>query len=274
MAHSQALGHQPVLQNEPNTGEGHTIAMVKRSRLQWAIGGLGVVVACAGVAVLFTTDHNARSAFLLTLGLVLMLVAWFGGRIQLESFEILGAKARVRDVVKTRLELARASESTGADSVALHRQAAVLRELVGLYGLYEHVRGLEPAGPRRTAALDEIASRMQSAGAGAEFEAAEVIGWFHDGTDPLRVVALNLMLANAEYRDFLAVLETIGAPHSLFEQFYGLRLAEAMLPDLDPLHRRLLADAIERAGRKRRVKRDAPLMHISQNLLDRLGKQP
>ena len=47
-----------------------------------------------------------------------------------------------------------------------------------------------------------------------------------------------------------------------------------MLPDLDPLHRRLLADAIERAGRKRRFKRDAPLMHISQNLLDRLGNQP
>src|SRR5215213_186781 len=59
------------------------------------VGGPGVVVACAGVAVLFTTDHNARSAFLLTVGLVLMLVAWFGGRIQLEGFEILGARARV-----------------------------------------------------------------------------------------------------------------------------------------------------------------------------------
>jgi hypothetical protein len=47
-----------------------------------------------------------------------------------------------------------------------------------------------------------------------------------------------------------------------------------MLPGLDPLHRRLLADAIERAERKRRFKRDAPLMHISRNLLDRLGKQP
>ena len=253
--------------------------MRARHRLQgafrWVIGGLGAVTACAGVWVLFTTDHDARSAFLLTLALVLMLIAWFGGRIELEGFEILGAKARVRDVVKTRLELAKASKTgQNADSAALQRQAAVLQELVGLYGLYQHVRSVEPPGPGRTAALDEIAMRMRLAGAQAEFEAAEVIGWYNDGTDPLRVIALNLMLANEGYRDFLAVLKTIDAPHSLFEQFYGLLLAEAMVPDLDPLHRRLLADAITRARRKRRFKRDAPLMRVSQELLDRLGQPP
>jgi hypothetical protein len=59
-------------------------------------------------------------------------------------------------------------------------------------------------------------------------------------------------------------------PHSLFEQFYGLLLADAMLPDLDS-QRRLLADAITRARRKRRFKRDAPLMGVGQSLRDRLG---
>lgn len=234
---------------------------------RWIIGGLGVAAATAGVAVLFATEHEARSAFLLTLGLVLMLVAWFWGRVELEGFELLGAKARVRDVVKTRLELAKAS-----DSEQLHRQAAVLQELVGLYGLYEHVRHVERAGPRRTAVLDEVATRMRAAGAQAEFDPVDVIRWFHDGTDPLRVVALNLMLANEEYRDFLAVLEAIDAPHSLFEQYYGLLLAGAMLSDLDPLQRRLLGDAIARARRKRRFRRDEPLMGVSHNLLDRLGQ--
>ena len=112
---------------------------------------------------------------------------------------------------------------------------------------------------------------MRSAGGEAEFDRAEVIGWFHDGTDALRVIALNLMLANEDYRDFLAALETIDTPHSLFEQFYGLRLSEAMLPQLDPLQRRLLGDAIARATRKRRFRRDPPLMSLSHRILDRLG---
>jgi hypothetical protein len=229
-----------------------------------AIGG--------GVWVLFTTEHEARSAFLLALGSALVLIAWLGGRVEIEGFEILGAKARVRDVVKTRLELARTSEGDGAtDPAALRRQARLLQELVGLYGLYEHLRRVEPAGPQRTADLDELAARMRSAGAQAEFDAAEVIGWFHEGTDPLRIVALNLMRAKPEYRDFVAVLETIDAPHSLFEQFYGLLLAEAMLPDLDAFEQRLLRAALSRARRRRRFRRDAALMGLSGALLSRLG---
>jgi hypothetical protein len=119
------------------------------------------------------------------------------GRLQLEGFEILGAKARVRDVVKRRLELAESPvQGQPANPAALHRQAVVLQRLVGLYGLYEHIRRAEPPGPRRTAALDQLASRMQAAGREAEFDSAEVIVWFHQGTDALRVIALNLMLAN------------------------------------------------------------------------------
>jgi hypothetical protein len=224
----------------------------------------------AGVWILFTTEHEARSAFLLALGTALVLIAWLGGRIEIEGFEILGAKARVRDVVKTRLELARTTEGDAA-SDALRRQAKVLQDLVGLYGLYEHLRRVEPPGPQRTADLDVVASRMQSAGAQAEFDPAEVIGWFHEGTDPLRIVALNLMLANQDYRDFVAVLESIDEPHSLFEQFYGLLLADAMLPDLDAFQRRLLRDALTRARQRRRFRRDAPLMGLSGALLTRLG---
>jgi hypothetical protein len=48
------------------------------------------------------------------------------------------------------------------------------------------------------------------------------------------------MFADPAYRDFVTVLETIDAPGSLFEQYYGLRLAGQMLDQLDPLERRLL----------------------------------
>lgn len=234
---------------------------------RWVIGGLGVTAATAGVAVLFATEHEARGAFLLTLGLVLMLVAWFWGRVELEGFELLGAKARERDVVKTRLELAKAS-----DNEQLHRQAAVLQELVGLYGLYEHVRHVERAIPRRIAVLDQVAARMRAPGAQAEFDPVDVIRWYHDGTDPLPVIALNLMLANEEYRDFLAVLETIDAPHSLFEQY--LRAAARRRDAVGPRS----AAAAPAGGRDRpraaqaALRRDEPLMGVSHNLLDRLGQ--
>jgi len=36
---------------------------------------------------------------------------------------------------------------------------------------------------------------MHQAGSDADFDPAEVISCFHDGTDALRVIALNLMLA-------------------------------------------------------------------------------
>jgi hypothetical protein len=205
---------------------------------------------------------------------VLLLVALLRGRIQLEGFEILGAKVRVREVVKRRLELAASPEhGRSADAAALQSQAAVLQKLVGLYGLYAHIRRMEPPGPRRTKALDDLAQRMREAGSGAQFDPAEVIGWFREGTDALRVIALNLMLADEDYRDFLAVLETIDSPHSLFEQYYGLQVAAAMLPGLDDLHRRLLEDAITRARRKRRFRNDDPVRELGDHLLQRLDER-
>ena len=86
----------------------------------------------------------------------------------------------------------------------------------------------------------------------------------------MRVVALNLMLARAEYRDFLVVLEAVDKPRSLFEQFYGLELGRAMLPSLGWLERRLLAEAIKRARHKRRFRHDRWLMRLSDTILREL----
>jgi hypothetical protein len=231
-----------------------------------------VAALCGGVLLLFTSDHDARSAFLLTLGVALLVVAVLWGRVQLEGFEIFGAQVRVREVVKSRLEVAESGEGVGVkDRAALRRQALVLQELAGLYELYAHIRRVEPPGPQRTDVLEEVAERMRQAGGDAEFDAAEVMRWFRDGTDPLRIIALNLMLAREDYRDFLAVLEAIETPHSLFEQYYGLLLAEAMLPEPDPLRRRLLGDAITRARRKRRFRRDPDLPDLSLCILKALS---
>lgn len=233
---------------------------------------LGLVALVGGTVALFTIDNSAGSLFVITVGVVSILVAVLGGRIELESFEILGARIKVREVVRSRLELAASADVRGSDprSAGLREQALTLQKLVGLYDLYEYIRRTQPASDKRTAALDELATRMQAAGREVPFDPAEVSTWFHQGNDALRVIALNLMLARPECRDVLAVLKTIDEPRSLFEQFYGLQLARAMLPDLDRLERRLLADAIARAMRGRRFRRDVPLMALGDALLREL----
>jgi hypothetical protein len=245
-------------------------------RLSWlrpVAGFLGLAALTGGVVALFATDNGAGSLFLLTLGMVLVLVALLGTRVELESFEILGAKMKVREVVKSRLDLAQRAGTAGRDGagVEMREQAQALQTLVGLYDLYAYIRNTEPSSSRRTAALDELAQRMQDVGREVAFDPAEVSTWFHEGSDALRVVALNLMLARADCRDVLALLKTIEAPRSNFEQFYGLGLGLKMLDDLDELERRLLADAIRRAQRKRRFRRDGPLMRLGNHILAQLG---
>jgi hypothetical protein len=238
-----------------------------------AAASLGVVVFAAGAVALFTIDNSAGSLFLLTVGVVFVLAALLGERIEVESFELLGARVKVRDVVESRLKLAdiaSASPQEGAGG-ELRDQARALQRLVGLYDLYSYIRRTEPFGQRRTAALDELATQMQEVGSDVEFDPAEVSRWFHEGTDALRVVALNLMIAREECREFTAVLRSVDAPKSNFEQFYGLVLASKMLPKLDEIETWVLGDAIGRALRKRRFQRDRDLMRLSTDILSELN---
>ena len=228
-----------------------------------------------GVVALFTIENSAGSLFLVTLGIVLLLIVFLGGRIQLESFEVLGAKIKVREVVRSRLQLAQMAGAgeEGGRAGGVREQALTLQKLVALYDLYEYIRRTQPFSDQRTEALDELADRMQAAGREVQFAPADVSTWFHQGDDPLRVVAVNLMLAREECRDFLAVLKTVDEPRSNFEQYYGLLLGQEMLPRLDRFERQLLADAIARAQRTRRFRRDEDLMRRSEALLAELNKE-
>jgi hypothetical protein len=103
-------------------------AFVRRGlwlRLVAAFGGAAAII--GGALALFTTENSAGGVFLLTLGLVLVLIAWLGPRVELEAFEVLGAKIRIREVVARRLQLAdtvAAAGPGGPDRDALRRQAA------------------------------------------------------------------------------------------------------------------------------------------------------
>jgi hypothetical protein len=229
----------------------------------------GAVVFVVGVIALFTTDNSAGSLFLITSGVVLFLGGLLGDRIRLESLELLGARIHVEDVVRGRLQLAD-SDAAAGDDAGIRAQALTLQKLGSLYDLYRYIRETQSYSDQRTRDLDQLAVQMQAAGREAEFDPADVSTWFHQGDDALRVVSLNLMLARTEYRDFLAVLKTVDAPRSNFEQYYGLKLASAMLPELDSLQKRLLTSAITRAQRTWRFRRDRSLMRLSTAVLGKL----
>jgi hypothetical protein len=233
---------------------------------------LGLIAFAGGATALFTIDNSAGSVFLLTLGLSLLLVALLGGRIQIESFGILGTSIKVPDVVNSRLRLAQLSDSPGAAERAalLGEQALTLQRLIRLYDLYGYIRRNEPASDHRTRDLDQVVARMQETGRAASFNPAEVSTWFHEGDDALRVVALNLMLARPEYEDFLAVLNALDEPRSLFEQYYGLTLGREMLPRLDRVERDVLRKTIMRAQQKRRFRRDLALVNLGEATLRQL----
>jgi hypothetical protein len=206
-------------------------------------------------------------------GMVLLLVVALGHRIQVESFELLGARVKVRDLVNDRVRLAElaGSEGKGDRSDAIRGQALALQKLVALYDLYSYVRSTEPVSFERTAYLDELASRMRAAVEEGHFDSAEISTWFREGSDALRVIALNVMLAREDCRDLMAVLKAVGRPRSNFEQYYGLWLGREMLPGLQMLERGLLARAIGQARRKRRFRRDGPLMDLADDILGQMA---
>jgi hypothetical protein len=147
------------------------------------------------------------------------------------------------------------------------RQAATLQTLDRLLDLYAYTRANESAGHHRTRAMDEVARRMQVEAGTTEFDPPEVGTWFRDGNDALRVVALNVMIARPECQELLAALVAIDQPRSLFEQYYGLRLAYSMAPRLEALDRELLIQAVRRAQRGRRFRRDPSLPPLADALL-------
>jgi hypothetical protein len=231
---------------------------------------IGGIAAIGGAVALFKIDNSAGSLFLLTLGIVLLAIAFVGDRVEIESFELLGARVKVRDVVRIQLELARQTGGDDERTASIREQAFTLQKLAGLY---EYIRRTRTASNERTGSLDRLAIRIQQAAKGVRFEPAEVAAWFHQGSDALRVIALNLMIAQEAYRDFSAIVRALEDRRSLFEQYYALQLGKEMLSQLDRLERELLEDAIMRARQQRRFRHDAPLMARSDEILDLLRRR-
>jgi hypothetical protein len=233
-------------------------------RVGAAVGALIAVI--GGGVALFTTDNSAGSLFLIGVGILLGLVAALGPRLEIESFELLGAKVKLREVIDSRIALAKVAEG-GADDAgveAMRAQALALREL---YDLYEYVRRTEPASDDRTAMQDRLVFRMRNASTDIPFDRAEVISWFEEGDGFLRMIAISVMQAREDCRYFPVVLKALERPHSLNEQYQALTLGDEMSGGLDRVEQELFRNAILRAQRQQRFKNDGPLMALSDRIL-------
>jgi hypothetical protein len=98
----------------------------------------------------------------------------------------------------------------------------------------------------------------------------EVLRWFEEGDGGARIVALGLMEADRDLRDFDAAIDAIEHSRTAFEQYHGLKLAASMQsaevaakagfeagPKLGYGQRMQLLAVAERAGRSRRVRGDS-----------------
>ncbi|MEU6260844.1 hypothetical protein [Streptomyces sp. NPDC047043] len=217
----------------------------------------------------FVTQNGTGTGVLLAFGGVLLVLALLGNRI--ESFELGGAKLRLRAAAADRFALAEESERRGDTTTAgrLRAEAQALLDAAGpIAADYRSVRGSMRPGPERTRAMEEVVSRARRLSEDQPFEPAEVLRWLREGSDEERVTALAMMQANRELRNFEAAVAAIEHSHSPFEQYHAMLLTALMIDDLDATQLRRLAEIIK-SQRGPRFRRDTDRWQLSEAILQR-----
>ena len=236
---------------------------------------MGIASFIAGAVAVFVTENGPGATALLTIGAVLTVFGTMGERI--ESLEFGNAKLRLRAAAAAKYEQAEAVEQEGdaETAEALRAQARALLEAADpLAARYATVRAASRSGPERTRAMEQVVADARRQAAAQDFDPGEVARWLREGNDERRVVALAMMEERAELRDLDLVLEAIAHPHSAFEQYHALKVAAAMVDDLDASQRRRVADAIRREQRGLRFRYDSDRWRLSEHVLQRLSETP
>ena len=239
--------------------------------LRLAAAAVGLLVLTCGVVAVFVTETEAGSASLLALGALVLAVAVFSDRI--ESIEFAGAKLGLRDLARERFELAATRERQGDHEAAtvLRKQARALQRLAGTYA---QTRRSMRGGPERTRILDDVMRQARELAGSTDLDPSEIWTWFDQGADEARVIALGLMEGDGRLRDFFCALDAIEQPRSPFEQYYGLRVACTMVPELSELEREWLAAAISQARRSKGFGTDTSRMSVSCDISRALDEAP
>ncbi|MDF3288467.1 hypothetical protein [Streptomyces silvisoli] len=238
-----------------------------------AMGLLGAGSFGTGVCAVFATDNGTGTGVLLAFGGVLLVLALFGNRV--ESFELGGANLKLRAAAAERLALAEESERWGDTTTAeqLRAEAQALLEAAGpIAERYWSLRHSMRPGRERTLAMEQLVSRARRLPEERPFEPTEVVRWLREGTDGERVIALAMMQASRELRNFEAVVAAIEDSHSAFEQYHAVLLAKLMVDDLNTAQLRRLAETL-RSQQGHRFQRDTDRWELSEDILRRVEQR-
>jgi hypothetical protein len=232
---------------------------------------IGVSLLAVGATAVFATENGTGSAALVSIGAVLLVAAGLWDR--LESLEFAGAKLQLRIVEQLRRRADEAEargDHTVADALRAEAQA-LLDEARPVAASYEQLRQSLAPGPERTAKLEQRVAQARAAARGKGHEPAEVRQLFDSGSEGNRIYALGLMLEDARLRDFAIALDVIERSRSAFEQYYGLYLAQLMLPALTNEQRRELETMLtKRPGKAAHIKPGTDRWIVAQDILSQL----
>ncbi|MDT0300750.1 hypothetical protein [Streptomonospora wellingtoniae] len=157
------------------------------------MAALGSTSFALGAVAVFTTENGTGSAALIVFGGVLLVLAYFGDRI--DSLEFGGANLRLRAAAAEKYALAEESDQRGdtAAGERLRDEARALMESAGAIAAeYRSTRRTMPSGPVRTAAMEEIVERARGVARSGPTEPGQVRGWLRSADEELRSAAMEL----------------------------------------------------------------------------------
>jgi hypothetical protein len=226
-----------------------------RTWQRWVGGLLGLAAAAAGAVSVFTSDNQLGSAFLLGVGLILLLVGVVG---------IVPALVRFGDNEVAWQQAAEALREVGAV-----RPGESVPEVLHELGIrYDTLRATLPRGPQRTAMLEQIALQARTLAAAVDDQHVQTrLRTYPTDPEGARVVTLGLLegrpVRDAETASVIA--SSVAQPRSAFEQYHALRVATQVFPSLsDPAKDRVreatarfLADpALDHTGDREKLARE------------------
>jgi hypothetical protein len=224
-----------------------------------AVGLMG-----AGAVAVFAIKNGTGAAALLAAGVALLALVILRERIETLRWGDLELTLR------RQADVAAAEGDHELERGLIAAADSLASRAAPIAGSYETVRGSMPAGPQRTAAMEaEIARAREDARSGS-FQSDEVIELFRSGTDGQRIYALGIMQERPELARFDVVLEAIRSPHSPFEQYHSLLVADRVTSTLTAAEKETLEIALRQQLESRRLRRDSDRVYVANRILDRL----
>lgn len=225
---------------------------------------LGLALVAAGIAAVFSTTNDVGSAALLTMGGLLFLLGAIGDRLESLRYGDLEVvlrrkadQARKGGDPETAQALERAADRIGARVKDTQRS-------------YRTVRSGMPAGPERTARMEQIIREARTDAHDPDLDEERVLELLWTGSEGARVWALGVLQERPDIATVRSILEAVLRPDQMFDQYQALLLAERylQLPDVRTWPRERIHEAVLGQLESGALGEDPDSHAVAQRILD------